>query len=350
MLKPLAQESGCFSRRNVLLRFLGAGIALKTGVGCRGEQTATSPNRTTPASAPPNDGEFFVRTPAQLDVAVGDLRGLTEAERRFFQAGDGFFKTRGKPKPGEWLDEQKESGQTYDQWRESEPNLATQTRDVIDIVPVGPWSSDAPTAATLKAFTTAFFGLPVRVRVPTPLKKVPVKSRQRTTGMQLLTPDVNDWLLTQLKPDTYCALAVTMTDLFPGPSWNFVFGQARLRQRVGVFSFARHDPGFGGGKRGADWRKTLLKRSLWTLAHETSHMFGIGHCVYYDCLLAGSNSQEESDRAANRLCPVCLRKLQVGAGFNMVARYEKLATFYDGQKLKSESAWIQRRLAWLKRG
>lgn len=307
------------------------------------------PKRKPFPKAPPNNGKFFIRTPTQLDIAAGDLRDLTVAERRFFQTGEGFFKKREKPRPGDWLDEHKEFGQTYDQWREEKPNLATPPRNVIDIVPVGPWSSDAPTAATLTAFAQTFFGLPVRVRKPTPLNAVPAKSRKRKTGLQLLSPDINDWLRTQLRPDTYCALAVTMTDLYPHPSWNFVFGQARLHQRVGVFSFARHDPSFGGGKRTGDWQKTLLQRSLWTLAHETGHMFGISHCVYYDCLMAGSNSQEESDRAAKRLCPVCLRKLQSSAGFNMVTRYEKLAKFYDGQKMATESAWIRRRIAWIQR-
>jgi archaemetzincin len=35
-----------------------------------------------------------------------------------------------------------------------------------------------------------------------------------------------------------------MEDLYPDPAWNFVFGQASLRERVEVFSFARYDPAF----------------------------------------------------------------------------------------------------------
>jgi archaemetzincin len=33
-----------------------------------------------------------------------------------------------------------------------------------------------------------------------------------------------------------------MEDLYPEPSWNFVFGQASLNERVGVYSFARYGP------------------------------------------------------------------------------------------------------------
>jgi len=32
-----------------------------------------------------------------------------------------------------------------------------------------------------------------------------------------------------------------MEDLYPDPSWNFVFGQTSLPGYVGVYSFARYD-------------------------------------------------------------------------------------------------------------
>jgi len=35
-----------------------------------------------------------------------------------------------------------------------------------------------------------------------------------------------------------------MTDLYPRDSWNFVFGLASLRERIGVFSFARYEESF----------------------------------------------------------------------------------------------------------
>ena len=40
-------------------------------------------------------------------------------------------------------------------------------------------------------------------------------------------------------------IAVTDSDLY-GAKWNFLYGLARLKQRVGVFSFARYDPLFWG--------------------------------------------------------------------------------------------------------
>merc|ERR1719217_1798560 len=68
-----------------------------------------------------------------------------------------------------------------------------------------------------------------------------------------------------------------------------VFGQSRPIERVGVFSFARHSPLFYEGVHATDAALRLtgaqlvawLKKCLRTMAHETGHMFGLLHCVYY---------------------------------------------------------------------
>ena len=107
-----------------------------------------------------------------------------------------------------------------------------------------------------------------------------------------------------------------MRDLYPDPAWNFVFGQASLRERVAVYSFARYadrDP------------RVVLRRSCKVLAHETSHMFGIEHCIYFRCVMNGSNHLAESDARPLRLCPVDLRKLQWSVGFDVVERQKRLA-------------------------
>ena len=39
---------------------------------------------------------------------------------------------------------------------------------------------------------------------------------------------------------------VTLRDLYPSPEWNYVFGEASIKDRVGIYSFARYDPHFFG--------------------------------------------------------------------------------------------------------
>ena len=41
-------------------------------------------------------------------------------------------------------------------------------------------------------------------------------------------------------------ISVTMFDIYPEDSWNYVFGLASLINRTGVFSFIRYDPEFQG--------------------------------------------------------------------------------------------------------
>ena len=60
------------------------------------------------------------------------------------------------------------------------------------------------------------------------------------------------------------------------------------------------------------------------MTHEVGHMFGLKHCVFYECAMNGSNSGEESARRPFWLCPVCLRKLQHVINFDVLERYEAL--------------------------
>jgi archaemetzincin len=161
---------------------------------------------------------------------------------------------------------------------------------------------------------------------------------------QVLTTDILALLKKRLPQDAFCALAITMVDLYPAPSWNFVFGQAAYRDHVGVFSFARYDPSFYGEKPARNHQEIQLRRSCKVLAHETCHMFQLAHCVFFKCVMNGSNHLQESDARPLTLCPVCLRKLQFGIGFDVVQRYQKLLDFYMQVGFDNEAAWVSARL------
>ena len=109
----------------------------------------------------------------------------------------------------------------------------------------------------------------------------------------------------------FCVLAITMEDLYPNPNWNFVFGQASIRERVGVFSFARYNPEFYGERRRSNYGKILLRRSCKVLAHEMGHIFSMHHCIFFSCVMNGSNHLYESDSRSLFLCPVSHRKFRI---------------------------------------
>jgi archaemetzincin len=279
-------------------------------------------------------------------AAVGDLGELMPVLRRAFAADAPEFEPIPKPNPNDWLAVHPEPGQTFDEFRASHPNRPTQDRDVIYLQPLGNFASDrSPAIDKLREFAAAFFAMEAKVLPPAALDASKFSSRRNpyTGNVQILTSDVLNFLKAGVPRDAFCVVAITMQDLYPEPSWNFVFGQASLRERVGVYSFARYDPAFHGGSRGSDYEALVLRRSCKVLAHETSHMFGLAHCTYFNCLMNGSNHLAESDRRPLHLCPVCLRKLQWSIGFEVLERYRALENVCRADGFADEADWFGRR-------
>ena len=96
------------------------------------------------------------------------------------------------------------------------------------------------------------------------------------------------------------------------------------------------------------YQELLLRRSIKVLAHETAHMFSLAHCIYFKCVMNGSNHLQESDSRPLSLCPVCLHKLQHSIGFDVALRYRRLLHFYGGIGFKYEVDWVSRRLKKIK--
>ena len=155
--------------------------------------------------------------------------------------------------------------------------------------------------------------------------------------------------------------------------------------RVGLFSFGRYHPGRvwrqseleerekeakrgrrkGRGKKRQrkgkeeqeeeerntrrDHLYTLLNRSCKVLVHEIGHLFGIGHCIYFDCCMNGSGHLKEDYHQAMHLCPVDLHKLQHCLGFDVEVRYRRMAAFYRKylHGFQPEVKWVEQRLQFL---
>ncbi len=225
------------------------------------------------------------------------------------------------------------------------PNRPDEQRSVLVLQPLGRFDHEgAPPPEILRRFTEAYFGLETQVLTAIDLDNVEVMSRREPSlrQRQLLTGDLLDLLRANLPEYAFCYVGITMEDLYPGPDWNYVFGQASLRDRVAVYSFVRYFPAFWGEE--SDDPALVLRRSLKVLAHETAHAFGIRHCTAHLCVMNGSNHLEESDARPLHLCPQDLRKLQWSVGFDVGDRYRRLAEFYREAGLDDEAEWIELRL------
>jgi archaemetzincin len=249
----------------------------------------------------------------------------------------------GPVRPGDWLSQHREPGETFAEYLESGPVIADAERHVIYVMPLGEFTRREQEILSLTSeFLSLFFCLPVKVVRPLPLSVIPPAAQRNhpSWGMhQIHTGYVLDAVLKPRLPrDAMCLIALTATDLWPGAGWNFVFGQASLSERVGVWSIYRN----GDLEQGPLAFRLALLRTLKTASHEVGHMFSMQHCTRYECDMCGSNNREEADRRPLALCPECLAKLMWATRCDPVKRYEKLERFLTQQGIGSEAARFAR--------
>lgn len=278
-------------------------------------------------------------TAEQRAEALGDVTRLNAQEKVVYtDLNDGTFHEKARPEASDWLAQHDEPGQTFTQYLRSLPNLPDQRKNVLYIQPLGVFPKEsAPGLQVLLEYTKAYYyPMKVVLRETIPANKVKATKRINAGERQWLTGDILNQMYSEYLPkDAYSMLAVTMTDLYPKPEWNFVFGMASLKHRVGVFSFARYT---------SKDKQLALKRAAKVLTHETGHMFGIKHCIFYQCNMGGANHLGEMDKSPMHLCPVCLRKLQHSASFGPLIRYKKLHEFYVKHEFGEEAKWIESRM------
>ncbi len=280
-------------------------------------------------------------TEAKRISAVGDISTLPSNLKESF-TNHGEFKIKRNPIKGEWLDEHEEAGQTFAQYLRYRANFPNQRQNVIYLLPLGNLESEHnPSLSTVAKGLEAYF-YPMKAKLLPPVKntEIPVKTRVHQGRVQLHCEETLNWMRHQLPNDAYAMLAITMTDLYPKEGWNYVFGLASLKRRVGVFSLARLQPKISD----AHAKTRLLERTLKLITHETGHMFGMKHCTHYECNMGGVNHLTEADKAPLNLCPVCLRKLHHSLHFNPSTRYIKLLTYYRKHQLHKQAKWAERRL------
>jgi archaemetzincin len=243
----------------------------------------------------------------------------------------------GPPRPGEWLHEHKEDGQTFLEYLAAQPIRRSKEHGTIYICLLGEFTKAQQQVLDItKEYLGLFFDVPVKVTKTVPLDEIPDKAKRThpTWGdKQILTTYVLHEVLKPERPDDAMAyLAFTASDLWPGEGWNFVYGQASTTQRIGVWSIYRN----GDPARSAESFRHCLKRTLGTASHETGHILTMYHCIVYDCNMNGSNNQEESDRKPLHLCPICLRKLCWNLGVDPVSYLRKHEAFCAKHGFKEE--------------
>jgi archaemetzincin len=286
----------------------------------------------------------------QREAAIG-LEQIEASKRKIYSPDSKLFKPLTKIKSGDWLAEHKEFGQSFRSYSQGSYNRVKGSKqNVIYLMCLDKVDDQyLIDLDVLVEYMSAFY-YPLKVKMISGSgSNQSFKTRMNHGVKQYYIPDIFALLKTHIAKDAYCLIGVTMTDLYPNEDWNFVFGQASITGRYGVFSFARYHPAFYDSTVEVDQEEVkniMLRRSCRVCSHEVGHMFGLLHCIYYNCIMMGSNHLEETDSKASDLCPVCLHKLQSNIGFNEMKRYTALSEFFNKYSdiFPEEKEWTEERI------
>lgn len=298
------------SRRHFLAAAIPVWFIVRESARAQSPQETTAPQRTSPAEA---------------ERWIARLAPLHEKKRPH--------------QPGDWLESHPEKGQTFVQYMKSHPARVVEQYRTLYLQPLGQFNStQQKVIGQTVDCMQRFFGLATKVNEPLSLDDLPPAAKRvhaRWGMRQVLSTHL---LYEVLKPrcprDAAAVLGLTTSDLWPGEGWNFVFGQASLADRVGVWSIYRNGEIDGDDSE----QRMFLRRTLKTALQETGHMLGIPHCIAYECGMNGSNNRSESDRQPIEFCPECQAKVWWTCGATPLTRAEQLRDFADSAGLKDEAA------------
>lgn len=163
-------------------------------------------------------------TSEKLIAALGRFKSAESEHEEYYRKLMGLFDPIAKPKPGDWLSEHKESGQTFEQFAKSDFRRVRQNQKTIYVQPLEKEiSSDM--INTFEKFLTAYFpGMIIKINPPIALEKeksVAWRINDYSNKKQYNASDILKFLRSKVPKDSYCTIGCTMTDLYPQDSWNF---------------------------------------------------------------------------------------------------------------------------------
>ena len=271
------------------------------------------------------------------------------------QNAEVLFNPKKVHKKDDWLSEQREHGQSIDVYARGGPFITwhNPVRNAhIYLCRLDNKVSDEH-AEKFKAYLEAFFfGAPIKlikqgsklyekgskntrvVKTTIPEDFVSthaIPTREHNGYFQQNASKINEAMRQYKVPDAFCIMAVQNDEdlycaddeIFLQDNW-YTRGLSDPESSTGIFSLKRFWEDDEESKEGGDPDRGF-RQACYTLVHEVCHLFGLKHCIYYECIMNGNNHPEERIRREHKtLCPVCLGKLKMNLKFDCRERYIKL--------------------------
>ncbi|MBI5478864.1 MAG: hypothetical protein HY906_08415 [Deltaproteobacteria bacterium] len=293
-------------------------------------QTEAASDQQARARIGPRQGRRAAGPPSRFSPEARRRRGqvfaAAQQERGFTRLGEPTF--------AEWLWLVPEPGQTLDEYLAGAINRKTPARHRLYLQPFADLTRlQRELLPVLRDHLAAFFGTETVVLPERALPRILVDQARRQVDAGLLVRGLTG----EVSADGLGVTGILGTDVYEreGTRTASTFGLSLIRERAALTSLYR---------TGTD-REKALRRALKLVTHETGHVLGLEHCIFYRCLMNGVRSLAEVDPQPLHLCPVCLAKIQAALGFAPRARYERLAAFYRRHGLAGEAAFALQRAA-----
>lgn len=182
--------------------------------------------------------------------AIGDLSDCEVELKYIWEHVEELFGAKQILDEDDWLACENENGQPFHTFVKSKDrNEVTEDRKIIYMLIADDKIDDEFQGKLVKYCRAFYTGIEVRLIQNDGeefMKKYKIQSRKNrdTKEIQYNAEQILEKSIPLVPKDAYCMLTVTMHDIYPEQSWNYVFGLAELTERTGVFSFKRYDPAF----------------------------------------------------------------------------------------------------------